>query len=97
MSDPSQPWNPVLNWDTPAGRALQALAAAVPLDRHLFITVFGSAPLQMAIDSGLLSADTDVFSPDNLEEIIRPALARRKAGYDAAPPEHRNGLQDIAD
>ncbi len=71
-----QPWQPDINWETPAGRALRDLARALPRDQPIHITVFGSAPLQLGIDAGFLSADVDVFSQHDL----RPAIERAGLG-----------------
>lgn len=69
----NEAWKPELDWETPAGKALCRLAAAVPRERRVTITVFGSAPLQMALDPALLSGDVDVFSDDDLERFIEEA------------------------
>src|SRR6266508_1322373 len=57
-------WAGSIELDTPAGQLLRKLAVALPQDRAFQITVFGSAPLQIAIDSSLLSAVVDLFSDD---------------------------------
>ncbi len=73
MSFVDEPWRPILQWETPAGRLLEKLAAALPVDRHFFITVFGSAPLQLGIEASFQSADVDVFSADDLRDWIHSA------------------------
>jgi len=70
MFPPDQPWKPDLRWETPAGKTLRKLIACLPKNRSWQITVFGSAPLQLSLDPDFLSADIDIFSRDNLEEII---------------------------
>jgi hypothetical protein len=55
-------WGGSLDLGTPAGKLLQRLVAALPSDRNFEITVFGSAPIQLFIDSALTSGDVDVFS-----------------------------------
>lgn len=68
-----QPWQPNINWDTPAGRALRDLVAALSGEKPIHITVFGSAPLQLGLDAGFLSADVDVFSQHDLRDAIERA------------------------
>ncbi|MBI4024622.1 MAG: hypothetical protein HY360_06545 [Verrucomicrobia bacterium] len=63
-------WQPVLDWNTPAGRLLDDLLRALPSESKPVITVFGSAPIQMGVDSGLLSADVDLFADQDLKEIV---------------------------
>lgn len=50
-------WIERLDLETPAAKTLKELAEALPRDRHFRITLFGSAPLQIAIEPTLLSAD----------------------------------------
>lgn len=66
-----KPWRPALDWTSPAGKVLKTLAAALPKKYPFRITVFGSAPLQLAIDRNFLSADVDIFSEDDFSELIR--------------------------
>lgn len=60
------PWQPELNWDTPAGRLLDQLVQALPSQRTWQIIVFGSSPLQLGVDPTFLSGDVDVISPDDI-------------------------------
>jgi hypothetical protein len=67
-------WTSSLELETPAGRMLRQLASLLPKGREFTITVFGSAPLQIAVDPTLTSADVDVFSDfEALDEIVHQA------------------------
>jgi hypothetical protein len=53
---------------------LAKLAALLPQDRQFEITAFGSAPIQITVDSSLSSADVDVFSDfDELQHFVEKA------------------------
>ncbi len=67
-------WSEGFDLDTPAARALKALIATLPKNRPLTINLFGSSPLQIAVDQSLLSADVDVFCDDeDLTSCVREA------------------------
>ncbi|MBI2925701.1 MAG: hypothetical protein HYY24_08360 [Verrucomicrobia bacterium] len=67
-------WTNTIDLGTPAGVALKKLAAVLPKDRPLRITLFGSAPIQITVDRDLLSADVDLFCDDeDLNEFVRQA------------------------
>jgi hypothetical protein len=66
-------WQPDLNWDTPAGQTLDRLVQALPQDRPWTIIVFGSSPLQLALDPNFLSGDVDVIPSLDIEEHCRRA------------------------
>jgi len=68
-----QPWQPVINWDTPAGGVLDRLVEALPPDRSWKIIIFRSSPLQLGIDPTFLSGDVDVISSEELDEYCRRA------------------------
>jgi hypothetical protein len=76
------------DWNTPAGRALTTLSKAIKQKGLVFrrpIIVFGSAPLQICVDSAFLSADVDVSVPgqgDELKELVEEiGLSKGKAPY----------------
>ncbi len=67
-------WSSGINLDTPAGRVLRELTAALDSSRQFEITLFGSAPLQLCLDPALLSGDIDLFSDiEELESIVTEA------------------------
>jgi hypothetical protein len=69
-----EPWSVETRLDTPAGKVLQQLAAALPKGRAFQITLFGSAPLQIGIEPSLLSGDVDLFSDaEDLEQFVKAA------------------------
>ena len=57
------------DWQAPAGRLLDQLAARLPVGPKLTIIVFGSAPLQMYVDSTFLSKDVDIVGEENISRI----------------------------
>ena len=64
-------WAGSINLETRAAELLRKIAAALPPDRQFAVTVFGSAPLQICVDSSLTSADVDVFSEfEELRELV---------------------------
>ena len=78
-----QSWAGSVNLNTSAGALLRKLADALPKDQPLTVTVFGSAPLQVTVDSTFTSADVDVFSEfETLREIAdRAGLGQDKAAF----------------
>jgi len=76
-------WAGSVNLQTPAAQLLGKLAAALPQGREYMITVFGSAPIQITVDSSFTSADVDVFSDfENLPDVVREAgLAQDKTAF----------------
>jgi hypothetical protein len=73
MSWSNESWRPEINWDTPAAGALDKLVAALPADRPWRIIIFGSSPLQLAVDPTFLSADVDVIAQEDIESFCRAA------------------------
>ncbi len=64
-------WAGSINLNTRAAELLRRLVEVLPQGRQFEITVFGSAPLQITVDSSLTSADVDVFSDfEHLREIV---------------------------
>jgi hypothetical protein len=60
----TEPWSRQFNLETPAGNVLKKLVSALPSDRDVRITLFGSSPLQISICAELLSGDVDLFSDE---------------------------------
>lgn len=73
-------WSPNINWDTPAGRTLKRLLAALPANRPYSITLFGSSPLQLAIEETFNSADVDLFAGEWGEISHEVEAAVKRAG-----------------
>jgi len=81
-------WLAQINWETPAGRLLKKLLAALPPTTELHVTIYGSAPLQLTVDASLLSADVDLFSDsdEDLTPIIRQhGLDKQHGGFYLEP------------
>jgi hypothetical protein len=72
-------WDGSIDLSTRAAQLLKQLVAALPPGREFAITVFGSAPIQICVDSTLTSADVDVFS--EFEE-LRDFVDRAGLGQD---------------
>ena len=66
-------WRPEINWQTPAGQVLDKLIDSLPADRPWRLIVFGSSPLQLAVDPTFLSADVDVIPSADIEVFCRSA------------------------
>lgn len=71
MFPPNRPWKPKLDWDAPAGRVLRKFLDGLPRATKFQITVFGSTPLQLTLDRDFLSGDVDIFSHDDITDLIR--------------------------
>lgn len=76
-------WAGSIDLSTRAADLLKKLVASLPQNREFAITVFGSAPIQICVDSTLTSADVDVFSEfEELREIIENAgLGQDKSAF----------------
>jgi hypothetical protein len=60
-----------IDWLCPAGRRLDEFARRLSASPGFEITVFGSAPLQIFVEPGFLSADIDLFgSEGNTDRLI---------------------------
>jgi len=68
-----EPWRPSLDWATPAGRVIDRLVEALPADRAWKIILFGSSPLQLALDPAFLSGDVDIIPSADVEVYCRQA------------------------
>lgn len=77
MFAPSQAWHPTISWTSPAGKTLRTLVDEIKrsslANSPISITVFGSAPLQLGVDEGFLSADVDIFCNTDLRNLIQSA------------------------
>jgi hypothetical protein len=57
----NHPWQPELNWDTAAGKALSTLLEGLHNTKEEWlVNIFGSAPLQMAYAQDFISNDIDI-------------------------------------
>lgn len=85
MNGLTDDWQPEIDWSSPAGHLLQSLFQAIPSGVETTITLFGSSPLQLAIDASFTSNDVDLFtigSPQWLEEIVQSAgFSKETAAY----------------
>ncbi len=69
-------WVERIDWSTPAGQVLRSLIDALPPDREWSLTLFGSSPLQLALDPTFLSGDVDLFTSDALRDELASVLER---------------------
>ncbi len=78
-----QSWAGSIDLNTRAAELLRKIVAALPPERDFTVTVFGSAPIQICVDSSLTSADVDVFSDfEELREILDKAgLGQNQAAF----------------
>ncbi len=78
MSGLTDDWRPEIDWSTSAGKLLQSLFQAIPRTKRTTITLFGSSPLQLAIDASFHSNDVDLFTKDSPQWL---QLIVEKAGF----------------
>ena len=83
------PWATEIDWETSAGGVLRRLVAALPSDREWSLTLFGSSPLQLALEPSFTSADVDLFTSDFgdsdapvAEAIVRAGLSQEQTETD---------------
>lgn len=69
-------WASSIDWETAAGRTLRELMDALPKDRKWSLTLFGSSPLQLALEPSFTSADVDLFATDETRDEIAAILER---------------------
>lgn len=85
MNGLTEDWRPEVDWATPAGALLKSLFAAIPSTTEATITLFGSSPLQLAIDASFKSNDVDLFTKDDpqwLQQIVEAAgFSKETAAY----------------
>lgn len=72
------PWTEQINWETTAGRMLRRLIEELPAEREWTLTLFGSSPLQLALEPTFTSQDVDLFTSDfgDLNPEIAKAIER---------------------
>ncbi|HMJ66053.1 MAG TPA: hypothetical protein VK615_11980 [Candidatus Binatia bacterium] len=73
MSWFNESWRPEINWHTSAGQVLDKLVNSLPASRPWRIIVFGSSPLQLAVDPTFLSADVVIIAQEDVESFCRAA------------------------
>ncbi len=73
-----------INWQRAAGWGLKLLASLLPPTPGLRITVFGSAPLQLLLDSSFLSQDVDVFPPEDFFALVSEVVDANNLSKDKA-------------
>ena len=71
-------------WQSPAGQRLDQFAQRLPRTPRLDITVFGSAPIQLLIDSGFASADIDLFGTEDSYDFLLQFVADQHWTQDKA-------------
>jgi hypothetical protein len=73
MFPPTEPWKPDIDWNCTAGIVLKKFLDALPADSAFEVTVFGSAPLQLGLDSSFLSGDVDIFKREEFVDVVKRA------------------------
>jgi hypothetical protein len=77
-------WKPTPDWACPAAVLLVRFIRALP--EGSVVTLFGSAPLQMTVDSTLLSRDVDLFGETDLKPLVYSlGLSKDQTGYYVEP------------
>jgi hypothetical protein len=83
------PWAARIDWQTTAGRTLRRLIDALPSDREWSLTLFGSSPLQLALEPSFTSQDVDLFTSDFGESKDEVAAAIARAGISKEQTEQQ--------
>jgi hypothetical protein len=82
-----RPWRPDLNWDTKPGHALSALMAGLHgAGGEWLVSVFGSAPLQMAYARGFIGNDVHTSVVWQREPEFERVIREIRLGRDQAEP-----------
>ena len=81
---PDASWSPNIEWETPAGRTLQKLFAILPAGKSYSLTLFGSSPIQLALEPTFTSNDVDLFGGEwsELNAELESAVNRAGLGKD---------------
>lgn len=74
------PWAERIDWETTAGRTLRRLVSELPSTRVWRLTLVGSSPLQLGLESSFASMDVDLFTSDFGGEKAEVDAAIRRAG-----------------
>lgn len=78
-------WVSTIEWDTEAGRTLRELIDALPRERNWSLTLFGSSPLQLALEPSFTSADVDLFATDETRDEIATIVEHTSLGDKSRP------------
>jgi hypothetical protein len=75
-------WTAKIDWSTAAGQLLQRFLDALPRDRPIHLTLYGSAPLQLTVDPQLMSGDVDLFcdGDEDLAALVSEAKVDKTRG-----------------
>jgi hypothetical protein len=71
-----------IDWLGKAGQRLEELAARLPREPPLEITIFGSAPLQLFVERAFLSEDIDLFTVESRTDFLQKFVEDNHWGED---------------